>query len=747
MLKNINNPFYIDFEGSRLAYEKNYELAEQYDGIFVLCISDNVDSIELMFKIYQMYQDPDVMLQDLLDNKWYVKFVRTTFRIVSNDYSRKSMVPVGGQILHHFGVDIDIDLDYIVVPVFETKYSIIKSWIDINNPIVVMKHIKDYMALSSMYQNDAMLMENVINRLQYIIDSDYWHKVNIDSLYKYCQLQTKKRENGIIVSPPVYGIDELEIISYSRPHIKRFRPETLSIDVEMIKELMYAADDKLRYYLLCHTLISFSYCHVILTDPDLLDMYGDIFAKYKGSLRYYMSYAMVQLLMEEKKDSGFIRLDARYIFTATTASKLPSFPFGYYYEYKNPYYTDLYSRSELQVGPLLYVEVSGVVTPREFRGRLNIFATGNNEIDPFKYVDWTDKVITGSVMAALMPIHNPLMKNGRLSTFYDKYYGKSDIDVCSGCTSFCDYITSTIKFADDISKAIDHAVDISVNKTLVIYISYNHLRKCCTMLNIDFDDTIKTLNNHKLLIYLYDIFANIKMQNRHIHHQLIGEFNHVRYLDIYQAHSFENMRINVKYDFDKEVAENNASIGKYYSTDETGVINIKFKEGLKYKLSSNGLKVDIDYFMGHGGKDYFKTIERFHLPCVKSYYDGTDCYILPSALIAYMTLINIDFRPFYGSEDRMGDIIHKYRKRGYTTLLDADHFRMYESYLRDSNLGRVGNLGYMHVESTFFGGKGGIAKNIKSSRCDVSEIMPDVTQNHRIIPPQKWFMDAAYEMS
>ena len=46
------------------------------------------------------------------------------------------------------------------------------------------------------------------------------------------------------------------------------------------------------------------------------------------------------------------------------------------------------------------------------------------------------------------------------------------------------------------------------------------------------------------------------------------------------------------------------------------------------------------------GDDFYRIVARFHLPCVRSYYDGHDVHILPSALTAMFTNVNIDYKYF-----------------------------------------------------------------------------------------------------
>jgi len=84
------------------------------------------------------------------------------------------------------------------------------------------------------------------------------------------------------------------------------------------------------------------------------------------------------------------------------------------------------------------------------------------------------------------------------------------------------------------------------------------------------------------------------------------------------------------------------------------------------------------------GSEFFSCINRFHLPCVRSYYNGKTCYLTPSSITAYQLLCNIDFRYFIGSYDPI-NIIDKYRKRGYGIMLNKIEVKQYLSYIMVMN--------------------------------------------------------------
>jgi hypothetical protein len=69
------------------------------------------------------------------------------------------------------------------------------------------------------------------------------------------------------------------------------------------------------------------------------------------------------------------------------------------------------------------------------------------------------------------------------------------------------------------------------------------------------------------------------------------------------------------------------------------------------------------------GEDFFKTVARFHLPCVRAYYTGNNVYMTPTFITAMMTNVNVEYKYFSGQRDPV-EILNKYRTRGFGTLLN-----------------------------------------------------------------------------
>merc|ERR1711871_571047 len=76
-------------------------------------------------------------------------------------------------------------------------------------------------------------------------------------------------------------------------------------------------------------------------------------------------------------------------------------------------------------------------------------------------------------------------------------------------------------------------------------------------------------------------------------------------------------------------------------------------------------------------------VSKFHLPCVRSYYNGSDVFILPSAITAYMTFMNADYKYFAGTSTPL-EILNKNRMRGFGTWLNPKEKNNYVQYAKES---------------------------------------------------------------
>ena len=168
---------------------------------------------------------------------------------------------------------------------------------------------------------------------------------------------------------------------------------------------------------------------------------------------------------------------------------------------------------------------------------------------------------------------------------------------------------------------------------------------------------------------------------------------------------------NIKKKKAESELENKILESRFVKTKELFVCH----ENLKFHISANKLNHQFEFFKTRYEGSFFSMVSKFHLPCVRGFYNGKDVKLLPSCISAAMTLINIDYKYFAGSKDPI-EIINKYRSRGYTTLLnDKEKIRLVEYSKMVSKWNKLyGNfninkqseiesiLGYIDVNKQFF---------------------------------------------
>lgn len=491
--------------------------------------------------------------------------------------------------------------------------------------------------------------------------------------------------------------------------------ENLSVSQSNIEELLIGDNlsEKERYYLICNLIINKDYCHYVLNNKNIMEANEKLFAKYYPVFKYLIGYAWISLYTEESLKKTKIRETDRFVFSLETASKLPVYPFIHDYPFMNPYFSFLVSKSTLNIHQniggvkQLFEYQKGIVDINEFRKRLNIFISGDVNLDLFDGVDWNNMVISGGIMAAILPKVNPLMSlfsvnpvmitDAELNRFFQEYYFNSDIDIACNHDNILDFIQNVKNIKDVIHKNLGKNINkadiiITPFKSVAVYINEDILKLKCKNGEVKFDYEYIMENKNKPIIkfYFYELYLEQKKISNNNARVILGDkMNDEEFFEIINYADVDNFTLvinNYSLDFDAEnkTAEMNSGIEmvlytKYTTEDGETKTFIRFSETLKYKISSKYLRHQLEIFRING-REFFSSISRFHLPCVRAYYNGITCYMLPSAITAYHTFTNIDFKYFVGSKDPV-NIIDKYRRRGYGTILNTVELKQYIYYI------------------------------------------------------------------
>ena len=526
-------------------------------------------------------------------------------------------------------------------------------------------------------------------------------------------------------------------------------------------------DNKQKYFLFTNLMISKKYCHLVVNNKTILKEMTSCIKEFTHLIRYLLGYAWIRFYLEESIKKSYIVKEDEFIFDINTASLLPVFPFSINNPKLNPYITLLVDNNILlandNIGgfPTCVSDGNntnhinqGICNLDEFINRMNIFITGNSNNNVFNSVDWNeiDMAITGSIMTACLQKRHPLMsllegKNNfnnnsdfdlNFQRFLDEYYAESDVDIMIKTTDNVEFIKRLKTLYNQLVvnicgfnpyNAEPHHIRIEYYRTIYIYVTEKFIRDNLETEKINYDFIISNLESQVVLDLIlpfikdkvssfYDnLSSKIPYCLKTIHPELFEEniTNYSIHLKLEKEKKCVNIiespiqlsdnDIDRYLDSPKETVSEDVIQTSSDNFEEIG-INITFKA----KIKSTHLQRSLEVFPVKGD-DFFATVSTFHLPCVRSYYDGNNVYLTPSCITAHLTYMNLDYKYFAGKRDPI-EIINKNRMRGFGTFLNKKEvikFLNYSSQVKfwnnlynidinnkDSVVKTVGMLDYNH---------------------------------------------------
>jgi len=724
MSKKVSNTLYgnkqlfVDGQLKNIDQMSSDELYHQFKSLYVLGFTDeffdneNFDNLSIFEPVLQ-----EKKLENYYKN---VCLIRCPFKVLTNDIIRHSITIINIDIIKELDHKPEGEYnDYtLVAPIFTISKSDIKLYLSQFKNCL----LEDYFKIKFMnyYFGNVKKIKDLSYMIENSDESTYWSnyancKLNIGIAFMnrnfnfidLTKIEDKKLEQAIetIRNMPEDGgnylshmfrkqnfVDASNAIKKDgyliyHMHAKKDLPNFSDIISKLHQEMSY---DELMI-LLVNVLISKEYCHLILNDHKIMEIFMKLNKNYysESNLRKVIAYGWLSLYLEETIRKSFTDTNDRFVFTSETASKLPTFSFNllrlkdspYFpflvnpklYEDMNVYGVDNYSWTNYDnvqnIDKDLIKSKYGVANLETFRLRFNVFMSGSKSVNLFKHVNFDNISISGSVMSACMANFNPLIFNVDcdFNAFVDEYYSGADLDVMCNIQDTFKYIDKAYEINaafDKMTKEIN-LTNVSVVepvKNAVIFLNYKKLGDIITEMKMNC--TVENFKDHLLAnkAKFYKLYVKYKMDE---HTKYFDEdsdrFSDPKYNGFFEVLPIDNLEIYIKNFYDIDEEENTS---KY-------IIN----EGLKFKIKISGMKRHIELFQIKY-PNFFSTVHKFHLPCVRSYYDGNMVYMLPSAVTAYMTLTNIDYKYFAGKKDPI-EVINKYRQRGYGTILnDRERIKM-----------------------------------------------------------------------
>lgn len=528
--------------------------------------------------------------------------------------------------------------------------------------------------------------------------SDRFSKAEFQNLYKVLRNQ---KDRTFYVNPPNLNVTKRDIADiFDRITNERYRFELFNT-----------------------LLVSKEYCHLVYNNRRVLERNADLFKKYRAFYSYLLFYPHVTMYLEESVLGTNSTKYHRHVFDLETAGALPTFPFTKNDLRRNPYLSlllpdDVIDPSTNLVGletPYDHQKHMGLATPEEAMRRFNIFCTGdpNKNLFDIEGVDKSILSVSGSIMPACLQKLSPLFEKctpadmedvQRWKTFFNHFYGESDVDLMCKCESVSQLIMYGTKFINHICKTFDmdrEEIEIKPCKKAAIVISKHFFKECL-------DDVNDAMGTEYTTQELIDLFDQIDMSEyTEEFEQLLQEYFYTDYCAQKSKRNIEwrKSRKANNLEFDKELERSFTTftpfkefaikastydlpesklqrrdgciyffVNDFRDEDdkvpaEENYLVFKYAESLKFKLNAEKMVRDVEMFMVND-RDPFNTVARFHMPCVRAYYQNGKFYMLPSFITAMHTGINVDYKYFAGSRDP-ANICQKYLSRGFGMILNA----------------------------------------------------------------------------
>ena len=493
-----------------------------------------------------------------------------------------------------------------------------------------------------------------------------------------------------------------------------------------------------KFHLFSNLLVSKKYCHLVLNNDNILKTMSKTIDCFSDMYRYLFGYAWLRFYMEESIKKTWINKDDEFIFDINTASLLPVFPFTLDDIKANPYVPLMVDDNSIQgnnnFGGFTFLNTTdadyknqGITDLDGFQRRFNLFISGNSSNNIFNNLNW-EKVgmgVSGSIMAACLQKRHPLLtlfkgKNNfnnlsdfdlDYNRFFNEYYAEADVDVMIKSSEPLDFIKKSKMIFNQVvvnicgfnpSNAEPNHVKMRTIRTVFLFVTEEFIKNNIETESLKYEFIISNLKDDKIIqlfkpyfknkiddFYkeLFEEYSKNELETIKNQHPEIFEDNET----VYQIHlskekkSVVDVKIPVEIteeELDKILEENEDNFEEDFKNfkeqnfDDIG-INISFK----VKISSSHIQRQLELFSIFGD-DFFSLVSKFHVPCVRAYYDGTNVYMTPSCISAHMTYMNLDYKYFAGSKDPI-EIILKYRMRGFGTFLNKKELDKTIKYIKN----------------------------------------------------------------
>ena len=645
---------------------------------------------------------PDCFYNSLIDEKTFedisknLMIKKVSINILKNKMHYNSMNILSKDILEKFNIfKYKLDDYNMVITILSSNYIKLEPYINQYITTNFLENIYNTIIFNNFFKVIKFNIHDVINN---IAETNFWENYdNLICLNGSFQKRTFKFDRLTITDMKLNdALDNAEKEDYLKSSNITFTNltdilngrvknrfiirDTKIFTKDDILSIFTTLDNKDRFLLFTNMLITKDYAHLVLNNQKLLIMMTPIINKYVNLFRYLIAYAWIIFYLNESIKKSHVKTTDEFIFDIHTAHELPVYSYSHIFPRYNPYSSLLLADTMISQNNICGIpdykdkKSSGICDLANFKANMNLFTTGNIHEDLFKDIDFGNNIaITGSIMTACLQKYHPLLDiftgdvNQKTAKFFDEYYSKSDIDIMVKTNNTFEYIEIVNRIYKQIvtnivklnpSNAKPEHTKLILNKKANFFVSEQFIR------DLKFNDSY--IQNLEEAIEYVRKNANI---DKCIRKQL-----HAIYTDKIISPLLSDETKTKYTEFFDDNVEFAVTVNK---TNQDIALIVNYK----YNIKSPHLSHNLELFQVRYD-DFFATVAKFHLPCVRAYYNGSNVYMTPSCITAHMTFMNIDYKYFSGTQDPI-EIINKYRLRGFGTWLSENEKKQYIVYSKN----------------------------------------------------------------
>jgi hypothetical protein len=622
-----------------------------------------------VLNIYLLYGTSQQLDESIFDKNATVQQLKNNFTLVKiSKYIVKylklvnNMKLVKREYLINFDNTITEDAYVVVMPYLSNIDGFVNTLINCLDP----KHLtfNDVCKLFTLYNiNKCIISERFDNAIYSADYMAYW-KDPMNCAINYSNIF---RQRTLDIVPKYMGTNsygDIAMMNKRKCNVgtvarKRYTkpsgvPKIQLEDVTAMINNIYR-NSHLLYTFVNSILLSKDYCHYIVNNKQNLETLNELFVTWNPIYKYIFGYAWNTMLLEEYADGVKISTKNRYIFDINTASVLPEFDLDNENIHNNPYVKIHVNRKEFANNNIMKLrpmnQTNKIVDMETFLKNMH-----SNTCNVLKFIDFDGSIcVTGSVIPRYC-----------VNTDGTKY-ASADIDILCKHASTTKFIKKVNNIYASLNASKNESKIISIDKKLTKTMYITILRTCLYKLlnkqESENDQCVKDFTSESVKNALYDMYLEKKKAR--------NEENKENYIDAI----FEYVTLNeTSFTLSDIPIEQQPDDIIVYNESKTPICriseNIKFNLTCKFKTTT----IDLELF-NIKCNDFFEGITKFHLACVRGYYDGKNCYLLPSCITALKTNIIIDTK-LYGNKNKIIQILKKYNNRGFSVLLNKQEEKL-----------------------------------------------------------------------